>query len=323
MAIVHRLSTKGNNPPPGALLDVEALAAFVAVARERSFTRAATALSTPKSTLSKRIGALEARLGLTLLQRSTRAVHLTDAGRVLLERAGRLLADLEDTERAVVDRDGAPRGLVRLTAPALVTERLLGPVLLDLLERWPALSLNVVATDRVVDLIEEGFDVAVRTGSPSDSSLIARRLRPWNNVLCASPGYVERRGAPRAPDDLREHACIVFKPPTIDIEWSLRSGRRSASVPVRGRYTVSTQELALDAARAGLGIANLAEFLVEEDVRRGALVSLLPGWTVPRGDLYLLYPSNRYMGSGARAVIDALMKRLASRGRSPADRPQA
>jgi len=119
MAIVHRPSTKGNNPPPGALLDVEALAAFVGVARERSFTRAAKALSTPKSTLSKRIGALEARLGLTLLQRSTRAVHLTDAGRVLLERAGRLLADLEDTERAVVDREGAPRGLVRLTAPAL------------------------------------------------------------------------------------------------------------------------------------------------------------------------------------------------------------
>ncbi|WP_437506155.1 LysR substrate-binding domain-containing protein [Sorangium sp. So ce1099] len=320
---MHRPSTKGDNLTPGALLDVEALAAFVGVARERSFTRAAKAMSTPKSTLSKRVGALEARLGLRLLQRSTRAVQVTDAGRVLLERAGRLLADLEDAERAVVDREGAPRGLVRLTAPALVSERLLGPILLELLGQWPSLSLDVVSTDRLVDVIAEGFDVAVRTGSPADSSLIARRLRPWSNVICASPAYVERRGAPRAPDDLREHACIVFKPPAIDPVWSLRRGRRTASVPVRGRYTVSTQELALDAARAGLGIANLAEFLVEEDVRRGALVSLLPRWTVPRGDLYLLYPSNRYMGSGARAVIDALMKRLTSRAASPAGRPRA
>ncbi|XXY44212.1 LysR family transcriptional regulator [Sorangium sp. So ce269] len=320
---MHRPSTNGDNAPPGALLDMEALAAFVGVARERSFTRAARAMSTPKSTLSKRVGALEARLGLRLLQRSTRAVQVTDAGRVLLERAGRLLADLEDAERAVVDLEGAPRGLVRLTAPALVTERLLGPILLDLLGQWPSLALDVVSTDRVVDVIAEGFDVAVRTGSPADSSLVARRLRPWNNVICASPAYVEQRGAPRAPDDLREHACIVFKPPAIDPVWSLRRGRRIASVPVRGRYTVSTQELALDAARAGLGIASLAEFLVEEDVRRGALVSLLPRWTVPRGDLYLLYPSNRYMGSGARAVIDALMKRMTSRGASPAGRPRA
>ncbi|WP_437935612.1 LysR substrate-binding domain-containing protein [Sorangium sp. So ce341] len=320
---MHRLSIKGDNLRRDGPLDVEALAAFVGVARERSFTRAAKAMSTPKSTLSKRVVALEARLGLRLLQRSTRAVQMTDAGRVLLERAGRLLADLEDAERAVLDHEGAPRGLVRLTAPALVTERLLGPVLLDLLRQWPSLSLNVVATDRIVDLIEEGFDVAVRTGSPSDSSLIARRLRPWNNVICASPAYVERFGAPREPDDLREHACIVFKPPAIDPVWSLRRGRRSASVPVRGRYTVSTQELALDAARAGLGIANLAEFLVEADVRRGALLPLLPRWTVPRGDLYLLYPSHRYMGSGARAVIEALTKHLASRGRASADRSRA
>lgn len=308
---VQRLSRNRNSQDAAGTPEVAELGAFVAVARERSFTRAARRLSMPKSTVSKRIASLEARLRMRLLQRTTRAVGTTAAGRVLLERAIRILADLEDAGRAVMELDASPRGLVRLTTPALVVERLVAPALLELAARAPALSIEVVATDRVVDVVGEGFDVAVRVGRVVDSSLVGRRLGPWNQMVCASPEYVTRRGKPRGPDDLRDHECIVFRRDSSDsVVWRFARGRRARSVAVAGRLAVNSQELARDAARAGLGVANLARSVVEDDVRRGALVQLLPGWTVPGGELHILYPSQRHIGSGARAVIDVLVECL-------------
>ena len=319
---MQRLSTRRNSAgapgAPGAAIpgtpEVGELAALVAVARERSFTRAARALSMPKSTVSKRIASLERRLRMRLLQRTTRAVGTTEAGRVLVERATRILADLEDAGRAVMELDSSPRGLVRLTTPALMVERLVAPALLELLARAPDLAIEVVATDRVVDVVGEGFDVALRTGRPADSSLTARRLRPWDNLVCASPAYIAARGRPRRPEDLGGHACIAFRgdaaSPTL---WTFARARRSVTVGVAGRFTANSQELARAAALAGLGVVNLARFVVEDDVRRGDLVRLLPAWSVPAGDLYVLHPGQRLLGSGARAVIDAMIRGLAVR----------
>jgi DNA-binding transcriptional LysR family regulator len=310
---VQRLSRKGNSLEVGAgtLPELGELAALMAVAREGSFTRAARALSMPKSTVSKRIASLEARLRMRLLQRTTRAVAVTDAGRVLIERAARILADLEDAGRAVMDLQASPRGLVRLTTPALMAERLLAPALMDLLVRAPELAIEVVATDRVVDVVGEGFDVALRTGRVADSSLVGHRLRQWDNIICASPAYVARYGRPRRPEDLRSHACIAFRRDAASpTKWAFARARRSVTVGVAGRFTANSQELARDAALAGLGIVNLSPFVVEDDVRRGALVQLLPAWSVPAGELHILYPGQRLLGSSARAVIDVLIETL-------------
>jgi DNA-binding transcriptional LysR family regulator len=295
------------------LPDLGELAALVAVARERSFTRAARALSMPKSTVSKRIASLEARLRIRLLQRTTRAVTATEAGRVLVERAVRILAEMEDAGRAVMDLDASPRGLVRLTTPALMAERLVAPALMGLLARAPELAIEVVATDRVVDVVGEGFDVALRTGSVADSSLVGRRLRGWDNLVCASPAYLARRGQPRRPEDLCGHACIAFRREAASpTRWTFARGRRSVTVVVAGRFTANSQELAREAALAGLGVVNLSRFVVEDDVRRGELVQLLPAWSVPAGELHILYPGQRLLGSSARAVIDVLIERLSA-----------
>lgn len=309
---MQRLSKKGNSLDARAGLPaLSELMALVVVARERSFTRAARALSTPKSTLSKRIASLEARLRMRLLLRTTRAVAVTEAGRVLVERATRILADLEDAGRAVMDLEASPRGLVRLTTPALMAERLVAPALMGLLARAPELTIEVVATDRVVDVVGEGFDVALRTGPLVDSSLVGHRLRQWDNIVCASPAYVARHGRPRRPEDLRDHACIAFRRDAASpTKWSFARARRSVTVVVTGRFTANSQELAREAALAGLGIVNLAPFVVEEDVRRGALVRLLPTWVVPAGELHILYPGQRLLGSSARAVIDVLIETL-------------
>ncbi|HEU4577870.1 MAG TPA: LysR family transcriptional regulator [Polyangiaceae bacterium] len=308
---MQRLSRKRNSLDVGGLPELDELTALVAVARERSFTRAARALSTPKSTLSKRIASLEARLHMRLLQRTTRAVTATEAGRVLVERAARILADLEDAGRAVLELDASPRGLVRLTTPALMAERLVAPALMGLLARAPELAIEVVATDRVVDVVGEGFDVALRTGRVADSSLVGRRLRPWDNIVCASPAYVARHSRPQRPEDLRDHACIAFRRDAASpSQWSFTRARRSVTVVVAGRFTANSQELAREAALAGFGIANLNRFVVEYDVRRGALVQLLPEWSVPAGELHILYPGQRLLGSSARAVIDVLTETL-------------
>jgi DNA-binding transcriptional LysR family regulator len=310
---VQRLSRKGNSLEVGASSPPELgeLVALVAVARERSFTRAARALSMPKSTVSKRIASLEARLRMRLLQRTTRAVAATGAGRVLVERAARILADLEDAERAVMDLDASPRGLVRLTTPALMAERLVAPALMALLVRAPELAIEVVATDRVVDVVGEGFDIALRTGRVADSSLVGRRLRPWDNIVCASPAYLARHGLPKRPEDLRDHACIAFRRDAASpTQWSFERARRSVTVVVAGRFTANSQELARDAALAGLGVVNLNRFVVENDVQRGELVRILPAWSVPAGELHILYPGQRLLGSSARAVIDALIETL-------------
>ncbi|QRN97617.1 LysR family transcriptional regulator [Archangium violaceum] len=285
----------------------------MSVARDGSFTAAAAALDMPKSTLSKRITALEERLGVVLFRRTTRAVRLTSTGQLYLQSATRILADLEDAGRALRDLDDSPRGLVRITTPALVGERLVAPALLELLRRAPELSLELVATDRLVNLIDEGFDLAIRAGVLADSSLIARRLRPWNNVLCASRDYVEARGRPRDPVELGDHSCIVFQNCEGGTLWTLEKGRRRVQVPVSGRYAANTQELALGAARAGLGIARLSEFVVEDDLRAGRLVPILPEWVARAGDLHLVYPTRRHLGSGVRAVMEELVNRLAMR----------
>ncbi len=283
--------------------DLNQMLVFDAVVREGGFTAAARALDQPKSTVSKRVAELEARLGVRLLHRSTRRVRLTEEGAAYHERCRRIVHEAEDADRAVQDSAGAPRGLVRLTAPA-ATAGFLSPIAAHFLRAHPGVSLEIQLLDRRVDLIQEGFDLAIRAGPMRDSSLVARRLGTSERCLVASPAYLAARGAPRHPRDLRRHECIRTEAGAV--AWRFERGRRKLAVPVAGRYVASSGQLARDGALAGLGIASVPRFVAAPDLAAGRLAAVLPDWPLRRGELHLLYPSGRQLSPRVRALIDLI-----------------
>ena len=292
---------------------------FERVVREGSFTSAAKALGQPKSTVSKRVAELEHRLGIRLLQRSTRRLKPTEEGAAYYDRCKRIVHDAEDADRALADRDAAPRGLVRMSAPAAVAG-FLSPIAEAYLKKYPGVSLEVVLHDRRVNVIEEGFDLALRAGPLRDSALVTRRLGVTRRMLVASPGYLESRGTPRAPADLAKHDCIPVRSEPGTIEWQLEKGTKKASVAVSGRYVVSSAQLARDGAIAGFGIANLPTFVVEKDIAAGKLVEVLASWPVKRGEIHLLYPSNRHLSPRVRLLVEMIVEwfsRNAQQSRAP------
>ncbi|HEU5056522.1 MAG TPA: LysR family transcriptional regulator [Kofleriaceae bacterium] len=286
-------------------VDLNQMLVFAAVVREGSFTAAARALGQPKSTVSKRVGQLEDRLGTRLLHRSTRRIRLTGDGEIYYEHCRRVAADAEEADRAVTGRDDAIRGTVRMTAPLAFGGRL-GPVLERFLREHPAVSLELSLTDRRVDLEQERFDLAIRVGPLGDSSLVARRIGATESWLCASPRYLRGRPAIRRPADLREHDCVLHRPTADPVVWTFERGGRRVSVPVAGRYAVSSLPLAYSGARAGLGIANLPKSFVEKDLRARRLVRLLADWTTRRGELHLLFPGRPQVRPAVRALVDRM-----------------
>ncbi len=284
--------------------DLNQMLVFAGVVREGSFTAAARSLDQPKSTVSKRVAELEARLGVRLLHRSTRRVRLTEEGAAYYERCRRVVHEAEDADRAVRDHDGAPRGLVRMTAPA-ATAGFLAPIAERFLRAHPGVSLELQLLDRQVDLIQEGFDLAIRAGPMRDSSLVARRLGASERCLVASPAYLAAHGTPRHPRDLRTHECIRNEAGAV--AWRFERGRRKLAVPVAGRYVVSSSQLAREGALVGLGIASVPRFTATADLAAGRLVAVLPDWPLRRGELHLLYPSGKHLSPRVRALIDLIV----------------
>jgi DNA-binding transcriptional LysR family regulator len=284
-------------------VDLNQMAIFVDVVRGGSFTEAAKTLGMPKSTVSKRVAELEDRLGTRLLQRTTRRVKLTPDGAAYYEQCRRIVDEALEVDRMVAGRGGQLRGPIRMTAPWL-----LGDTLAPLMERFlaahPNVSLELRLSDQRIDLVAEGFDLAIRTGSLPDSSLVARRLGDVEHRICANAEYLEGRPAVRKPADLRAHDCLGFHGSTAT--WNFeRKGERIA-VPVTGRYTVSSLPLIRRAALAGLGIAHLPQFVAEDDLAAGRLVRLLPEWSADRGAVHLVYPSSRNLSPRVRALVDLL-----------------
>jgi DNA-binding transcriptional LysR family regulator len=281
------------------MADLNQLVVFAAVAREGSFTAAAKRLGQPKSTVSKRVAELEQRLGTQLLHRSTRRVRLTEEGAAYYERCTRIVREVEDADREMLDRDGAPRGLVRLTAPPQMAP-LLAPIVHRLLSAYPELALDLVLTDRRVDVVQEGFDIALRAGPLRDSSLVARRLGASRRVVVAHPRYLAARGTPRRPADLVKHDCIV----TGDREWTFERSARRVTVTVGGRYRVTSIQLAREGALAQHGIASIPRFMVEQDLAARRLVVVLPAWPLRAGEVHLLYGAAPHTSPRVRVVIE-------------------
>ena len=291
-----------------------ALEAFVKVAETQSFSEAARRLRASKSVVSRQIAALEAELGARLFQRTTRSMTLTEAGRSYFERASRILADLEDANLSVSQLQATPRGQLRVNAPMSFGLLHLAPALPDFLARYPDVDIDLTMNDRFVDLIDEGFDLAVRVGKLEDSSLVARKLVPVRRVICASPDYLKARGTPQTPDDLTQHACLCYSNLSMAHEWRFVTEKGAPwPVEVKGRLNVNNGDALKIAALRGLGFVNLPTFIVGSELQAGTLVTVLDRFIPQDASLSAVYPHSRHLSPKVRAFVDFLTERFGPR----------
>ena len=287
--------------------------AFVEVARRRSFAAAARELDWHVSAVSRAVAALEKRLGVRLLQRTTRSVAPTEAGRTYFQRCEILLGEFDGADAAVRDLGSTLTGTLRVSLPSGFGLTHIAPVLDRFLAAHPQLRLDLDLSNRFVDLVEEGFDLALRIGELADSQLIARRLAPNRQVLVASPDYLARHGGPRRPQQLATHECLVHVGGTFPPgRWELVRGDARASHDADGPLRSNNALALLAACRGGVGILLVAEVLAADDLRRGSLKRVLPGWSTAARDIYAVYPSARFVPAKVRAFVDFVAAHLSA-----------
>lgn len=287
--------------------------AFIKVVDTRSFTAAAERLNLSKSVVSRRIAELENRLGARLLNRTTRKLSLTEVGQAYYERCTRILTDLEEAEQAVADLHAAPRGRLRVNAPVSFGMQHLAPAIAEFLARYTSIEIEMDLNDRYVDLIDEGYDLAVRIGRLRDSSLIAKRLAPARRVVCASPAYLEKHGMPAIPEDLMNHNCLIYTNVPAAEQWQFRVGEELRTVRVSGTLRANNGDLLHAAAVAGVGIVVLPTFMVGQALSTGALKTLLLDCYTSESNVYAVYPQNRHLSPKVRAFVDFLADRFGPR----------
>lgn len=305
-------------------MELAAMAVFARVAEANSFSGAARRLGLSKAAVSKQVARLERALGAKLLNRTTRRLSLTEVGQAFYEHCARVVAEAEAAELAVSRLHSEPRGVLKLTAPAAFGHLHVAPAIPDFLGRYPELSVQMVMNDRVVDLAEEGYDVAIRMTSGPGGNLVARRLAPIRWAVCASRQYLKRHHAPRTPDDLAQHNCLFYSFLEASSDWRFKSEAGETKVRVAGNFTVSNSEALREAVLRGLGVALLPTFTVGSDIQKGALTALLPDFQ-PLGtfgsDVYAVYLPTRYLSPKVRAFVDFFVERF---GPEPYwDRPAA
>jgi len=281
---------------------------FARVIQVGTFSGAAAALGMPKSTVSRKVSQLEARLGARLIQRTTRKLGLTDAGRTYYDYCARIASEAEDAERAVGNLEATPRGLLRVTAP--INAAFLGPIVSDYLARYPDVRLDLFCTGRAVDLVEERFDVGIRAGALADSSLIARSLGSVRWFLVATGAYLKKRGRPKSPEDLKRHDCLLFGPGTERTTLRLDSAKGPAHVELAARLMVTDMDVLSAAARAGTGVALLPAFGCAAELRDKTFERVLPAWSAPPTPVNVVYPSTRHLSPKVKTFVDHLQKRM-------------
>jgi DNA-binding transcriptional LysR family regulator len=290
---------------------------FAKVVESSSFTGAAARLGISASMVSQHVKELEERLGVRLLNRTTRKVSLTETGRAYYERCTRLLADLVETEEVVSNMHADPRGELRVIATPSFGILQLAPAIADFTERFPAISLELMLSERIVDLIDEGFDVAVWVGQLPDSSLIARQLAPCRMVVCGAPSYFEKHGIPRTPADLTAHNCLTVSGNGLSYyrAWHLTAADGTVlNISPIGSLRTNSGAVQKVAALAGHGLVCLPTYLVGDALQSGRLVTVLDDYTAPPLTLRALYPHNRHLSAKVRAFVDFLAVRF---GREP------
>lgn len=289
------------------------MAVFVTVVGEASFAGAAKALGMTPSGVSRRIGRIEDRLGVRLLNRTTRRLSLTEPGEIYYRRSAQIVADIEEAERETAQQHATPRGRLRVTASNAFGHQEVVSVMPEFLRRYPEVSVELRLTDAVVDLVAEGIDIAIRSGSLEDSSIISRRLASTRRVVCAAPAYLEAHGVPRRPEDLLTHNCLVrHNQRQFFNDWTFEGPDGERTVRVDGNLTSNSMEALYSATLAGVGILRVSVFVVDEAICDGRLLPLLEDYErIDDTPIYAVYPSNRHLSPKTRAFIDFLTASLA------------
>jgi DNA-binding transcriptional LysR family regulator len=292
---------------------LDAMQLFVAIGDAGSLSAAARRLKVPLPTVSRKLARLEQHLGVRLVVRTTRKFVLTDAGRTYLESCRRLLTEIEDAERMAAGEYDAPKGRLYVTAPIVFGRLHVLPVALDFLKSYPQVDVRLSFVDRIVDMIEEGIDVAVRIAHLADSSLIAARVGTVRLVTCAAPAYLKAHGAPQRPSDLIQHDCIAFANMSATDRWIYRIDGQEQPVPIRARLAVTTAEAAVDAAIAGIGITRVLSYQAADAIRAGRLRPLLRPFELGAIPVSLMHPPARLIPPKVRAFLDFAAPQLRQR----------
>ncbi|HEX2197633.1 MAG TPA: LysR family transcriptional regulator [Burkholderiales bacterium] len=289
----------------------QAIRVFAQVAEAGSFTAAAEKLGLSATATSRHVADLEAHLHTRLLNRTTRRVSLTESGQAFYERSVQLLADLDEAEQEALRAAVVPRGTIKLTSSINFGVRHVAPAIADFLAAHAEMRFDVSLSDRVVDLVEEGFDLAVRIGAPGSDNVVARKLGETRLVPCASPAYLAAHGAPQAPEDLARHNCFTYEYVSPRNLWRFRDtagGERS--VRVKGRLHSNNGDLLAEAAARGAGIVFEPAFIVGPEVRAGRLVPLLQDFEPQAVSIYAVYPSRKHLSAKVRLFVDFLVERF-------------
>lgn len=287
----------------------EGLDEFVAVAECGQFTAAAERLGLSSSQVSRQVARLEERLQTRLFYRSTRRVALTEAGQTFLHHCRRLQDAREEALRAVGDLASEPKGLLRMTCAVAYGERFIVPLVTDFMSRYPQLRVDIELSNRSLDLVHEGLDLAIRLGRLQDSRLVATRLAPRQMYLCAAPHYLQHYGRPHSLSELARHNCLIGSSDS----WSFQLDHKETSLRVQGNWRCNSGQAVLDAALRGLGLCQLPDYYVLEHLRSGALVSLLDNHQPPNTAVWALYPQQRHLSPKVRQLVDFLKQGLARR----------
>jgi len=284
---------------------------FVRIVESGSFAAGAEQLGLSRALASRAILDLEARLGTRLLNRTTRRLSLTEAGAAFYRRAQRITADVAEAEEEAAALHARPRGLLRVNAPMSFGVLHVAPALAVYLDRYPEVSVDLTLNDRVVDLLEDGYDLAIRIGRLADSSLIARRLAPCRILLCAAPFYLATHGTPEHPSDLARHRCIAYAYGANRDEWVLTGPEGEVRVRVSARLQINNGDAIQAAIREGYGIARQPDFIAAPELAAGRLVQVLPDWRLPELGIHAVYPPARTLSAKVRSFVDFLAERFA------------
>jgi DNA-binding transcriptional LysR family regulator len=301
----------------GKAVDLAAVNAFIQAAELKSFTAAAAKLDVSASGVSKAVARLEADVGVRLMNRTTRSLSLTQDGAAFLERCRSALSELEDAREMLARTGAEPRGVLKVSMPLAYGRLRVIPRLVELLERYPELSIEANVSDRRAELIEEGYDLAIRIGELPDTRLVARRIDAARFIVCAAPGYLERAGTPVSPEELVSHACVVSRSASSGrpMPWRLTSGGEPFEVSPPSRLVVDNGEALIDAALAGAGLIYIHRYMVQAEVDAGSLVTVFETEERDADVVFALYPQAKSLSPKVRAAVDYLA--AAARDSSP------
>ena len=286
----------------------EGVTEFVAVAETESFTQAAKRLGISTAQVSRQVSALEVRLATKLFHRTTRKVSVTETGQIYFQHCRQVLDALEEAERTVTNFQSAPRGKLRITAPVIYGEKTIAPLINDFVLRYPELDVHLNLTNRNLDLVAEGYDLAVRMGTLESSTLMARRLATRTQYVCASPRYLASRGTPHALSELDGHNCLQGS----HDHWRFQEGNKARSLRIKGNITCGSGWALLDAALKGVGIVQLPDYYVQTHLDSGQLIALLTQYQQPDEGIWAVYPHNRHLSLKVRLLLDHLTQGLGS-----------